>query len=506
VFSGGLHGDALDIRGTTTINAASTLDLTLDLVDGAKIIVGTDVASGTTLITAAGNVTDAGTITIEMPSTLADGATITVFDAGGGTTDATYTATDTGLFTYAAVLNDTDDTVIVTATKRSASAVASTLGVSTQVGAALGSANDAIASGDATALAAMNTVLAAGGSTATLAAETVTIQSDTLGGGASASMSTGGAVNGVASTRMAMMRSGAQYAGAKETGFNTGGHGMHNAAWMKPFGNWIDQDKVTEAGADIAGFEAETVGISGGIDTEVSDNVRVGTSLSYSTTGVDGEGSGKSTVDVDSYQVTVYGDYTTDQYYVEGSLGYAKNDNEMSRTITIGTLVRTAKGENESDQYMANIRAGMPIHLDNSTFITPMAGISYTTVESDSYTETGAGGLNLNVAPEDISALVVNAGVKVHTKIKQGNGYLIPTLHAGVSYDTTGDEAAATSSFTGGGAAFKSTGAEVEQLGANAGIGLTYDDGAWSVGAAYDLSVKDGYEGHSGSVEARWKF
>ena len=155
---------------------------------------------------------------------------------------------------------------------------------------------------------------------------------------------------------------------------------------------------------------------------------------------------------------------------------------------------------------MASIRAGMPIHLDNATFITPSAGISYTQVQSDDYTETGAGGLNMTVKPEDIEALILNASLKVHTRIKYEEGFLIPTLHAGVSYDTTGDSAVVTANYTGGGAAFKATGAEPEQLGGNLGLGLTYDDGAWSVGAGYDLTTKDNFASHSGTVEARWKF
>jgi uncharacterized protein with beta-barrel porin domain len=508
VFNSGVHADAISQSGTVTYNGLSSLDANLTLADGAKIIVGSDIADAAVIITSAGNVIDAGTITIEMPSQLADGNTVTLFDTNAGTVDAIYSVTDTALFDYTATLDDTAKTVVISMAKRSTAAIASNLGVSSSVGAALSSANTAVsAAGDATALAALNVALNAGGATAKKAAETMAVQSDTLGGGATASMGAGGQVNSVASSRMAMMRSGAQYAGvASETGFNTGGHGMSNAAWMKPFGNWMDQDKVTENGAEIAGFTAETYGLSAGVDTEVSDNVRLGGSLSYSQSEVEGEGAGKSKIDVDSYQLTLYGDYTTAEYYIEGTLGYAMNENNMSRSIQVATLLRTAKGTNDSSQYMASIRAGMPIHLDNATFITPSAGVSYTQVQSDNYTETGAGNLNLTVKPEDIESLILNASLKVHTRIKQGKGFLIPTVHAGLSYDTTGDSAVATANFTGGGASFKSTGADPEQLGANAGLGITYDDGAWSVGAGYDLSVKDGFAGHSGSVEARWKF
>ena len=69
-----------------------------------------------------------------------------------------------------------------------------------------------------------------------------------------------------------------------------------------------------------------------------------------------------------------------------------------------------------------------------------------------------------------------------------------------------GDEAVATGTFTGGGAAFTSTGAEVEQLSGNVGFGLTYETDMWSAGANYDLDAKSDYSSHSAKLELRVKF
>jgi len=70
-----------------------------------------------------------------------------------------------------------------------------------------------------------------------------------------------------------------------------------------------------------------------------------------------------------------------------------------------------------------------------------------------------------------------------------------------------GDEAIATSTFTGGGAAFTTTGAEVEEFGGNLGLGVTIDTAEQlSLAVNYDANLKDGFIGHAASLEARFKF
>ena len=131
-------------------------------------------------------------------------------------------------------------------------------------------------------------------------------------------------------------------------------------------------------------------------------------------------------------------------------------------------------------------------------------------MNSASYTETGASsaGLNMTVTPDDVTALVGTLGVKLHTEYTPvGGGQIVPSLKVGVNYDFAGDEATATAQYTGGGAAFTTTGAEVKPLGVNTGLSLLYDSGErWIFQANYDLDIKSGQTGHSGSLEWRFRF
>ncbi|WP_417788903.1 autotransporter domain-containing protein [Terasakiella pusilla] len=513
VFEGAVGVGQLSLgTGTATFDGAVVVDgagaSSGDLsFTGATstITVGDSIASGSTLINATtGNVVDTTgkTVTVNMNTKIGDGGTLVLIDSNNDadTSKGTYSVTNTGLFTYSVATTNND--ITITATKRSTGAIASTLGVTSSTASALDSANTAVATGDAAALTALNSALNAGGATATKAAETLALQADTLGGTSSIAISNGGAVLGVTSNRLASMRSGTQHASAGQTGFATGDTGMAKAVWLKSFGNWSEQD--TKKG--VAGFDADTYGLAGGFDAEVADKVRLGASLAYSNTDVEGKGAGNSQTDINSYQMTVYGDYTADSFYVEGMAGYARNNHEGQRTISVGGLTRQANADYDSNQYMASVGAGMPIQISGDTFFTPTAGFAYTHVSTDSYTETGAGNWNLNVNSKDINSSVASLGAKMHTKFQAGNGSLIPEVRAGISYDFSGDEAVATSSYTGGGATFTTTGAEVEQFGGNVGLGLTYDDGAWAVGANYEADLKSDFVGHSATLEARFKF
>jgi outer membrane autotransporter protein len=438
-----------------------------------------------------------------MPSDLAGGSTLVIYDAASGTPGATYTANSTGLFTYTAATDNTADTLTVTVVARSAADVATTLGISTDEGAALASANTSVAAGDAGALAALNTVLVAGGAAAQNAAEQIAPQADTIGAGAAASVGSGGAVNTAVSNRLSSVRSGDQYASATSgLGFSAGsGSQMNKAFWLKPFTNDIDQS--THKG--VAGYDGSTYGLAAGFDAKMDSNTRLGVSYAYSQTDVSGKGTGKSQVDVDSHQVSLYGDYTAGNFYVEGMAGYSFNENSSKRTLAFGGINRTASANYDSDQFMLSIGAGMPVKTGDAYF-TPTVGFQYTSVETDSFTETGAGNLNLNSSPDDIEVMMGSIGARLHANIESGDQILQPMVRFGVSYDFEGDNAATTASYTGGGASFKASGAESVDFSTNGGAGVSLISGGQSLSANYDVNKKDDFIAHSGSITLKSTF
>ena len=484
------------LSGALAVASGSTITLTSGFIAG-ETVFDTTSGAGTAQITTGA--------TVNMPSTFASGSLVLIDnDGNSGAADAALITVNGGtLSTFTVAVGSDASKTTITAVPRSASAIATTLGVSAQEAAAVTSGVAALHTGDAAGLAAMQTALNAGGATARVAAEQIGIQTDTLGAASSTSVSAGGRVIGVASNRLASMRSvnGTQYASTDGIGFNTGDMAMKSAAWIKPFGSTADQDN--KASGD--GFDSDTFGVAAGIDTQISQNVRIGASFAYSGSDVVGKGSGASTIDIKSYQGTLYGDYTANGYYVEGMVGYALNENETTRKITFAN--RTASADYDSKQYMVSLGGGIPMELESNTFFTPTGGLSYTRVSSDTYTETGASNLNLTIKSDDVDSIVGSIGAKLHTSFKQGNTTMVPQIRAGLNYDFSGEESVATGNYTGGGANFKTTGADVQEFGGNVGVGIMMDshDGM-TLSANYDADIKSGFVSHAASLEARFKF
>ena len=239
-----------------------------------------------------------------------------------------------------------------------------------------------------------------------------------------------------------------------------------------------------------------------GVDAPVGDKARVGTAVAYSTSNIKGKGAGQDKTDVKSWQVALYGDYSTARYYVEGQLGFGRND--VSTASRVAFLTR--KADYDTTSIMASVGGGLPLTLTPSTTLTLTAGLSWTRVGSANYTTKGASVLNQKIAVSAIDAVVGTLGTQVQRKITRNKGTLIPTARVGLSYDFAGKPTTASGTFTGGGNRFKVKGAKVKKLSGTAGLGLTYAGPRWSIGADYALTTRTSYTGHTARVNAKVTF
>ncbi len=328
----------------------------------------------------------------------------------------------------------------------------------------------------------------------------LTPQMTALGGATAAVVSTGTQVAGVLSERLSVQRGGDSQSGFVQSGFATGGEGLERAFWLKPFGSRGKQAKDKKQRID--GYDTSARGLAVGVDAPVGERGRVGTALAYSTSRMTGKGVGEDKTDVRSWQVSVYGDYSTARYYVDGQVGVGRND--VSTTSRVAGLRR--KSAYDTTSLTASVGGGVPINLDASTTLTPTAGLSWTRVGSANYTTTGALSLNQKITVGSIDAVVGTLGTRLHKEITRGNGTLVPVARVGLSYDFAGEQTTARGRFTGGGNRFTVKGAKVKKLSGTAGVGLSYNAPRWSIGADYDLSARPGYTGHSARLNARVKF
>ena len=135
---------------------------------------------------------------------------------------------------------------------------------------------------------------------------------------------------------------------------------------------------------------------------------------------------------------------------------------------------RTATSNYTGQQYAALVSAGKHFYFNNQVTVTPIISLQASHVRVGSYTESGAGDVNLRVDSQSYNYLQSGLGVKVERVIQSGDSTYSPEAHVKWSHDfksTTTDQDA---SFTGGGTRFNTRGVEQDRDLYNVGVGITF--------------------------------
>ena len=326
--------------------------------------------------------------------------------------------------------------------------------------------------------------------------------SPSTAGGAAASAAISGSSVGTANTRMSYMR---------QTGLNrgmsAGGAAKDESMWLQIFGASIDQDTV----GGVSGYDADGQGLAIGIDGMSTDGVtRIGIAGSFANTDVDGKDSTtRTSTEIDTTQIMVYAnqDYS-DGMYLQGVASYSFNDNTGTRRILVGAVDRTASSNYDSGLFSIDVEAGWPKEDDGVT-ITPTVGLTFSHLSADTYTETGAGNMNLVVSPTDVNTVEGKVGVKMTGKTVNADGGIgRPEVRVGVSHNFGDDTADSTSTFNAGGASFTTTGVETDSTKVDVGLGYTYTtpEGDTEISVNVDGRHSSSYVQYGSGLTVKWKF
>lgn len=322
------------------------------------------------------------------------------------------------------------------------------------------------------------------------------------GGAVVAAMGVSNQTSSIADTRLAALRTGDTVA----TGMSAGNATNGMQFWGQAFGAVADQSDRD----GVNGYDADTFGVAVGMESEaLGDNVALGFALAYATTDVDSENATTTKTEVDSYQLTLYGDYDLDSStYISGQIGYSFNDNDSTRHNVGGIAGTNANGNYDSNQLSLRVEGGRSYEMSNDLTITPSVSMAYMNYDADNYTETGAGGANLTVDSDDLSSFEIGVGVEAGWMLEQPDGSVMkPVIRVGVRHDLIGDEFEATNTLAGGGAAFKTQGFDPAQTTFNGGVGMTYfSTENWDFTANYDAEFKSDYLSHAGVLKAAYNF
>ena len=301
-----------------------------------------------------------------------------------------------------------------------------------------------------------------------------------------------------------VMQANSNVVSARQSGLSSGdGFITDKHAWVKPVGSLAKQD----ARNGVSGFDASTFGIIGGLDGDLNDTTSIGFALSYMNTNLDGSGSNATnSASIDAYQAIAYGQHQFGEQFHnldlswQAALGF--NQTDGTRRITF----MDSKAKSKYNSYTSNLSVGLgrTFAMDSDTSITPSVRAAYSYIKDDSYQESGAGALNLDVASNTTDALVISVNGDFSRRIADQAALL---ASAGVGYDLLNDASSSTASFAGGGAAFTTNGLELSPVVITAGVGVNYAlNDATDITVRYDLEGRSDFLSQTASAKVTWVF
>lgn len=303
-------------------------------------------------------------------------------------------------------------------------------------------------------------------------------------------------------TRLAIVRGESQMANTGAmTGLAAGDAAQSRNFWMKGFGAW------NKAGIrdGFDGYKAKSSGLSFGADTEITNGWAAGGALTYAVTSVDQQDTrvGDAT-QIKSYQLTGYAMKDFGPTYLDAMLSFARHNNKTHRATA---LARTANGNFDGDQWTARLAGGYRMPLGGKVQLVPLASLEWSTLKQKSYTEKGAGALNLSYQAQTTDSIKLGLGARITGETTWGAATVIPEAHAMTFHDFGDARTDTTASFTGGGTAFTTTGQAIQRNSYNLGGSLAFLTGRTSkVTVGYDFEGRKGFAGHSVQITGRWMF
>lgn len=287
------------------------------------------------------------------------------------------------------------------------------------------------------------------------------------------------------------------------SGLSSGEATRDRQVWLMPFESRTNQgDRDGESG-----FSASTWGLAAGAEMEL-ERGRVGLSYAYASTSADGNtaltGTG-SRSRIESNMVALYGSVPLGKLSLGWQADLGRNGNRQSREMQFGGLNRTASSRYHSWDAHLGTTVSFTLPLSEAMSLVPALQLDYTRLQSPSYTESGAGDLNLSVQGKTSEALLLGTGARLNyvlTPSSQISTYL------GASYDVINDRDELVATYAGApGQAFTTPGASRSPLLLKAGVSYRFKlPKATDISLRFDAEGRSGFINHSAAVRASWRF
>ncbi|MBX3505816.1 MAG: autotransporter domain-containing protein [Parvibaculum sp.] len=271
-------------------------------------------------------------------------------------------------------------------------------------------------------------------------------------------------------------------------------------------GNWAIWGRAGASRAkftpgSVNGFDADSWGVTVGIDGEIAPNTRIGFGAFYLASDVEENGAGaNATNDITGYGATAYMSYRPSAWYLNAALGFGTNEYDSRRLSLGGVNVANYDGT----QFVARAEVGH-MFTSGQWDVTPSVGLRYNRVDMDAYTETGP--LPISVDSQTVESLRAVAGVNArYSFLLESGAKLIPEFGVKILGELADPDQAITGSVVGGGA-FTVQSVPRDDVSFGLGAGVTWEvSDRFSLRVTYDGELQSDYDEHALAAAVRFAF
>lgn len=285
--------------------------------------------------------------------------------------------------------------------------------------------------------------------------------------------------------------SGGAIASAKQ-GMSSGDNPFTKVAvWVQGLFNKAKLDDTSKS----KGFDSKTYGTALGVESKISEDVKLGIGYAYSKTDIDGF---MRDTDVKTHTAILYGEYKPKNWYVNAIASYGWSDYDEKKNVA-GVGV---KADWDVEPFALQMMTGYDMYF-NGFGVTPEAGLRYIHVKQDKYTDTAG----QSVKSDDSDIVTGVLGAKIAKSYNLSNGMLLtPEFKAAMTYDISHDNSKSTVTLVNG-SSYSVTGKPLNRFGVELGAGITAelnDNVELSLG--YEGKFRKDYQDHTGLINAKYKF
>ncbi len=275
------------------------------------------------------------------------------------------------------------------------------------------------------------------------------------------------------------------------------------STWGAVYGSIIYQNE--RLGYD--GYDLNARGYGFGTDYDISDYVTVGIAFNSTNATANPKSTVQQQEKVNSYQGTFYWQYEPFEFaYIDGMIGAASHSYKTSRAISIGALNAAASGAFRGFQYGTQFDLGYLVS-NEGFFVVPIARFRYTRLEINSYTEEGAGGLDLAVTRDDLDELVGAVGLRLAFKRDFADATYVPEASFLLSYDFRADGQNLVTNFVGQGPSFTTIGIQPARTAYILGLGVNvHSSDRFIFKVKWEIESRDQLLGNTGLLQLWYRF